>query len=242
MKKLNYLIIVLLGSAVIFSSCKKDEEEEEAPAVIKCYLKSGTDSEGSYTITYNSSNQATKHTNTTKNENTSITWNAGKVSEVVMDSAGNNQMKMTIGYTGSQIQKIKIYQYSGSSWSYVANMHFVYNTDGKIIEKKTTDTTDATTYEKEVYTYTGNNITTIVETDGSGSSTTTTLTYDDKKNPMYGMGLEMFESDFISVNNVLTEVEGGNTTTYTYEYNSNGYPTKSTGSNGDNETMTYDCK
>jgi hypothetical protein len=116
---------------------------------------------------------------------------------------------------------------------------------------------------KNEYTYTGDNVSlmTTYSFDMSSMSlsleSTTEYTYDNKKNPMVGVGLDYLMGDvmFISKNNILTEVtkdDAGVTLdemsyNYTYTYTSNNYPEVSTVTSFDNSetevtTYSYDCE
>jgi hypothetical protein len=86
---------------------------------------------------------------------------------------------------------------------------------------------------------------------------TTEYTYDDKKNPMIGIGLDNLMGDvmFMSKNNILTETykddsgmtEDDMSYNYSYTYTSNNYPEVSTVTSFDNSetevtTYSYDCE
>ncbi|MDQ3289928.1 MAG: hypothetical protein M3Q05_01425 [Bacteroidota bacterium] len=75
--------------------------------------------------------------------------------------------------------------------------------------------------------------------------------FDDKKNPVQPLGFLFQDASTVSVNNITNKVEKDetgattNTTTNSYEYNSDGYPTKvtsaQTGNQAEITTLNYQC-
>jgi len=114
---------------------------------------------------------------------------------------------------------------------------FSYNAKNQIIKKEEFERKGKSKYEADGYfTYEydakGNVSKRIEFSDEKTMQKITEYQYDDKKNPFREFRLQLFDDEIVSVNNELkntTKNAKGNFTnigTYTYTYNSNGYPTK----------------
>ena len=91
------------------------------------------------------------------------------------------------------------------------------------------------------YTYptpVGRNPTTITSSSGS----TTTYTYDTKPNPLKVLFVSTQPDNNITKVTITAGGSATNITTYTYQYDNNGFPTARTGSNGETKAYTYFCK
>ncbi|KAA2238887.1 hypothetical protein F0L74_21985 [Chitinophaga agrisoli] len=111
-----------------------------------------------------------------------------------------------------------------------------YNSDGHIIDKRMYGTSAKTDSVVWTFTWEGKNVTKVIMTNsnfGNPYTETYTYTYDDKWNPFTGRTLGIFTNSFelpyyYSENNVKKQVlvDGSDsyTTTYEYQYNSDGYP------------------
>ena len=86
-------------------------------------------------------------------------------------------------------------------------------------------------------------------TEGFTEGEASAYTYDSKLNPLRFLGYILNEGSMMGANNVLTEtytkgITYTSSTSYTYEYNAENFPTKSTEIDGDYtrvSTYTYDC-
>ena len=116
----------------------------------------------------------------------------------------------------------------------------VYKLDGNSrLVSKTTSSSPANA--SETYTYTGDNITTVVSVSGP-STTTTKYEYDDKPNPYYGLiAPDIGDIRRFSRNNTTKIINGAVSTEYVYEYNAQGLSTKISAKDGTVLTrLTYE--
>ncbi|MVM33595.1 hypothetical protein GO755_26390 [Spirosoma sp. HMF4905] len=124
-----------------------------------------------------------------------------------------------------------------------------FDTSGRLT--RISDFSDAPDINGASYEYTGENITkeNVFTSAGHGDVYTNTFTYDDKINPFYGLLDPQINARLrFSRNNILTLQSAGRgavpNTTYAYEYNAQGLPTKLTTTVNGNQsgitTFTYE--
>ncbi|QKZ13562.1 hypothetical protein [Spirosoma sp. KUDC1026] len=130
----------------------------------------------------------------------------------------------------------------------VRNYNYTFNASQQLTEYSEVGSgTDVNTFK---YTTTGDNITAeqYSYSAGRGDTGTVTYTYDDRPNPLFGLlDPTVSNTQRLSRNNVLTKTNASQKnfnsglTTYAYEYNGQGLPTKRTATyNGSViETLTY---
>ncbi|MDN3493071.1 hypothetical protein [Winogradskyella bathintestinalis] len=128
-------------------------------------------------------------------------YNSSGLIEIATNSPDEEGIITTREYTYNSLgQKTIDIQYDNNI--YCCETEFVYNSNGNISE--------------------------INSTDGEGGGSSTGFTYDNKKRPEFAMGLtdaSFWIDERANQNNIL---DNGNGATTTYEYNDQGYPTKST--------------
>jgi hypothetical protein len=279
MKLLKLLFVLLMGvSLSMATSCNKDDDDNDnndggdnPPAPTKCYIKKSINDDSTYTVLeYNSDHKVTKVTDYKKDGSvegvTFISYNSdGMMNMFVMVENGDTTMKMKMSHSGTKLDSTDLFVDMGAGLKMFSRFVYVYNGNklAAMLTKADPLGTGFVVVSKNEYTFNGDNVSMIKEmqmdvTSGTFKlNSTTEYTYDDKKNPYVGIGVDylMGEAQFISVNNPLKmtykddtgTVDNDESEDYTYEYNSNGYPTKVTaksfsGSSTDVTTNEYDCK
>jgi hypothetical protein len=258
MKKVFLPAIMFL---TLIASCKKDDAPAPQNLLDKVVTKIGTDSLVT-TYTYNAQNRLMGEVqNDPANSETYTTAlnrdNNGRVSKVTYSTVGTTNpgsIGVDFFYLGATDQKLR----NGKSFFVVSgvtiNDSMAYEYNGTQVTKTnhyySTTTVPYTLIGYYAYTYDArNNITSVkyYEVDAPGSSNfqlllTYTYVYDDKVNPILSKDDALMEfngSQYISPNNVVsgsyTSVRtpaDNYTFTTTYEYRSDGRPTKSTTTGG----------
>ncbi|RCU44997.1 hypothetical protein EIZ47_01935 [Chryseobacterium lacus] len=191
------------------------------------------------------------------------TYDGNKIKEINI----NPQVDVSKGkftYTGDNITKLEVFsgpnftpytvstfEYANDKLSKVTSIYnsnttvrnYTYNTDGTVTEV----TTGAYNSNKK-YTLSSGNIAKTEYLDNNGNVVSTdTATFDAKNNihknitglskifNLEGLFWDLIQAD---ANNRLTYNQGTMNTTYTYEYNSEGYPTKRVETKGTNTTTS----
>ena len=137
-------------------------------------------------------------------------------------------------YEGKELTKVNQYKANGD----LLEEYTFIRTDGKVTEVQKYHYAETTEYCVYTFVWEGDNTIQIAINENGGTAPTD-YTFDDKKNPLYGLFEADFYTDFedvFSANNVLTstmviDYAGINLTTiftYEYEYDDKGYPVKST--------------
>lgn len=281
MKTLKLLFVLFLGVTIgLATSCKKDDDTtddgnggDNPPAAKTCYIKKTTDDNGAYsTYEYNSDNKVIKVSEYDKNGKLTaenhITYNTqgNYINFTVLNDKGDTATYLVMHYSSaSHPDSASVYMNMGVGL--VKSATFVYTFTGDqltLMETKADPLgTGPFVVSKNEYTYTGKNLTTLKAYSFSVTAmslvleSTTDYTYDDKKNPFFGIGIDylMGEPQLSAANNVtkLTfkddkgAVDKKKSFNYTYEYTSNGYPSKATEKDFDNShtevtNMEYNCK
>lgn len=255
MKNIKYLFMFLsLTALTTFNSCKEDNPTPTPQTGQNCVLKTTTDQDGdkvNYTFDGGKLVQVEE-----KYQSGSTIYNyvytSGKLTEI---TSGTESYKIT--YTGSVVSRVDVYD--GADLYEYYKVSFDGSGKLKKVEGYYLDDTDEVLFESYTYTYSGDNVATIVntiDTDDDGSLdtdiTTTISGYDDKVNPYYGLPVYLTEFDnpmHLSKNNptggkinVLTDET---IFTISYTYNANKLPVSMTskmGSSSFTQENTYDCK
>jgi YD repeat-containing protein len=264
MKSTNlWAVAFTVGLALFTQGCKKDEVKSSASG---CYVltqqSSGSDGSSNTTFTYSSSNVLTsitlsftgfgsttytlsydsqgRLTKVTFSDNSYITntydSNGHLTESDNTDSKGNQNSKTTYTYNSSgQVTLVQFYGQVNGTGPLTLSSHDTYD----YASTSTKNPQTASHY---------------VDDSGSQLMTTDTFEYDSNKVPTASQTSDPTQSTN-NVTKITTKGSGGdveNTTTYSYQYNSEGYPTtvtmNSTGnSNGlsaqnSTTTYTYNCK
>lgn len=173
---------------------------------------------------------------------------SGKVSEVTVDYTGSSSFGFKHNYTYNsqgKVQSVTIKRYLGSgTYTNFSQLFFVYNTNAVERQEFRADgTTTRTVYEiangntTSYAVYTGVSANT---PNGQLSFTNVYANYDDKKLPYSGLPL-LFREPYFNTNNPGQSQSSSSTVNYTYEYNSDGYPTKITRSfNNTTDVVNYE--
>ena len=242
------------------------------PTTKTCYINKQSFEDGSYDkITYYSDHKAKTYeeydSTGALDSRAEISYNSdGTLAELhQFDDADKEVMKLVYSYSGGKISEIEMfldmgnglksfgvyeYTFSGEHVTKVEMKMDILGTGTPIVASKTE------------FTYTGDNPTKVVEyefdaaTMGLKKTGEVEYVYDDKKNPFFNIGINFVFPDvqFFAKNNYTKmtvkddagAVDQDESANITYEYNENGYPTKSTatnfsGSDSEVTVMEYDC-
>lgn len=273
MKNLRILLMIFMGvSLAVATSCKKDDDTDDNnddnndPVTETCYVVKMDYGSDYDEITYNPSNMITKlenfdSTGTASDGYSNFTYENDLLVTMESYNNGNLESKMEIIYnSNNKPDTLNLYTNATGSLNKVGYFKYSFNGDqlssismfaeamGNIIEVSKTD-----------FQFVGNNVSKITQYEFNFSSMSLELsetrdfTYDDKKNAFIGIGLDYFmgEVQFLSENNVASvtvkddqgSVMNDRSYNFTYEYNSNDYPTKQTQTsfdNSDTEVTLYE--
>jgi YD repeat-containing protein len=239
MKKFNFIMCALAITGTLFiSSCGKDDDDDSKGNAKQVSALVSSDSDGdkdSIVFTYNASGVLTKAED----------YDIATTKELIYS--------MDFEYKDNKMVSITSYEWDGTtkSWddkdsiSYDSNnrpekLYDFYYSSGKpvlssyvtTITYNSNDLPVKYTYDSDEYQtceYDGNsNVIKALDYYNDVLYYSNTFTYDTKKNPFKGNYCFMGEFSFYNTNNCTADVEAGFSTTYTYEYDSDGYPTKVT--------------
>ncbi len=267
-----YVCAALIAASSIVSSCKKDDPKDSGnnptPAEIKCYVtKTKLDNVNHQQYVYNANNRLERintyaHDGTTIGEHTKITYDgSGRATRIEDYEDTDMTSYTTVEYNSNNMPtKARIYSYQDSTGTMgeVAQLTNVYN-GNQVTRTNIYFVSNGVPmlFAYQEYTYANGNIVTeksyFADEFGKGELTsTTTYTYDNKKNPYMVLNLPIIYGVTAMSNNNVTQSSSlsamtGSTTTenITYQYNGTGYPTSavSTTSEGTTTTdMEYNCK
>jgi YD repeat-containing protein len=246
---------VILSLLVITFSCSK--KNDPAPATSGCLLSSSTTTfsdGGSWLekLNYNSSNvissmqfQVTSGGSTTS-ANYNYTYDgSGRLTKLTLTGTAqaSDYSSIDITYSGSSTypSTIKVTLGDGS----YSQTTYTYNSSNQATQSVNTyfdQSSNTTSNSYRTYNYpntTTLNVSSIenyvgLPGDGGASISTEEYTYDDKNNPM--VGYDVIGATLATTNNVLTHKstthtnngDFSSTVTYTYSYDTKGYPVKKT--------------
>ena len=272
MKKINPIksLLIYLSLGLCLTACEEDNTDPDNPdpdnpAQAGCQLtkvmEEGDDEYGE--VAYNAQGYSTKlitkepGSNAT-DEYTLFTYNTNN-QLVKMENYDDGLLDddyATFEYTDNLLTTIN--NYDGSTLESVTTLKYV--TDKRVIEYSSDEEGDA---YKTTYTYDSKGNVTKEEYFNSNALTSsiTYENYDDKHTPYSVLkGVPNVITGNLSQNNagkmtysydsdgdgVIQPGESSDVTTYTYEYNSDGYPTKITETDVDGDTdvtaLTYQCE
>lgn len=250
---IKYIALLLVVFSITLISCEKETDDKENPDnTATCRLKKAANSAGDITYTYNADNEITvisfgtaftvEVTYNTTGQLASVFSNFGN--EITTDNYQYNTSDQPISAISTMVEP------DGTTTTYPVTFT---HTDDKLTEIKAVITAGGGTLTTiGVYTYDGDNVSSMVEqhffnTTLTSTDTTIYLEYDNKKNPLSELGKQtrytMFQGasgqPHISKNNCIKiEKSDGTVTTTTLEYNANNYPIKAT-EDGNVATLTY---
>lgn len=242
------------------------------PTPKTCYIKKQTYDDGSYEVmTYNADHKVKSHeeydSTGTLEDRVEFTYNSdGTLAKFQQfDDADKEVMKMEYSYSGGNISEAELFMDMGNGLKSFAVYEYTFTGDHVTKVEMKMDilgTGNPIVAQKMEFAYTGDNPTTATEytfdaaSMGLKKSGETDYVYDDKKNPLHNIGINFIfpEAEFFAVNNYTKvtikddagAVDQDESANITYEYNENGYPTKSTttnfsGNNTEVATIEYDC-
>lgn len=246
MKSIKFVISIIL-IAIIFS-CSKDDDNGSNVELQTLLKKSITNSQTT-TYTYDGNNRATRFdavfTNPVSNYSGFYTYNnSGQVSEVLYDTESSaDDTKNVYFYNGSgQITKIETYLVSGGVSTLDSKSEAIYTTPEKISVYKT-PSGEVPHLSVEYFLDTNGNTTSQLSYTPEGFLIVTTENsdFDTMHISSRSLPITSFVRNVNNYGTVTVTPTGGSTSisTYTYEYNSDGYPTKRTTNTGSITTNEY---
>ncbi|MEO8237912.1 MAG: hypothetical protein ABI576_07365 [Flavobacterium sp.] len=259
--QINKLILLIITIFAI--SCSNDENSESPPTheVKENRLLKEINEKTTKTFTYDDKKQITKIIEIgdlgfgTTQSVTTFTYGNGSVVGMKIDYTGSSSYGFEYLYgfedeTHTTLLNTSVSRYTGTSaYSSFSSTRFSRPTPNVIeaLEKRP-DSNDKTLY---VYDLANGNITgssvytgiNFSNPNGQLNNTSVYSNYDTKKSPYTSLPMIYNYPSFLtSVNNIGKSESSGNTVTYTYEYNEDGYPVKKTekSSNGITRVTTFE--
>ncbi|SFH33883.1 hypothetical protein [Pedobacter insulae] len=228
---------------VLTPGCKKGNNPQPKTTLL---AKSITSSQTT-TYQYDANNRAIRadvvFTNPVNNYSGIYTYNnSGQVMEVLYDAAGDD-IKNVYSYNGNgQISKIETYTVSAGLATFNSKSEGVYTTPGKISVYETPYGGTPYLYV-EYFLDAKGNIAKQQSYDQTGAVIVTTENsdFDNKPAPSLSIPKTGFARNVNNYGTVTVTPPAGNpsTSTYTYEYNNDGYPVKRTTNTGSIITYEY---
>lgn len=246
MKTITFRLFALLIISLVLS-CSKDDEGEDRP--LQTLLSKSVTPSQTTTYSYDSNNRATGFSvvfsDPTGNYSGSYSYNdSGQLAEVFYDAASTTEDSKSIYFynTNGQIIKIETYAVSGGVATLQSTSEADYGTNGKV-SVYDAPSGGSSYLTVEYFLDADGNTTRQQSYDPAGILIVTTENsdFDDK----HASSLSLPQTGFVrNVNNygtVTVTPTGGspNVGTYTYEYNSDDYPTKRTTNTGSVVTYEY---
>jgi len=275
MKSLKFLAFILVGLALTTASCKKTDDDGSGdgdPAKKTCYVNKMDYGDNYSVLSYNSEHQVIKVENfdslgTPDGSNSQFTYVNGKMETMENWDSGVLDSKIIYHYaTTGKPDSAYMWGDEGNGFEKLGTYVLTFTGDDLTKTEMVVEYLgQSITVEKTEYTYTNGNIATMSKYEFDITSlslnliSTSTFEYDNKKSPYRGIGLDYFfiadDAGFMSTNNPTKEtikdksgsVSQDESMNYSYEYNSDDYPTKVTETAFDNnytETtlLSYDCQ
>ncbi|MFT3738790.1 MAG: hypothetical protein QM786_08520 [Breznakibacter sp.] len=236
-----YVYAFMTASAVFVSSCSDDDDDNPTASVkqILAVVKSEPNEaeHDSIVFSYNTNGELVQTdeylvsgSSITKTGENKFTYKTGKlVSVETFEREGSAMVKSdkdSISYDdNNRIEKI--FDFSVADDEFVLNDYttiVTYNDNSSLPSRYTFDTYGYQDYEYDAR----NNIVKLKDYDNGVLDGIDIYTYDTRKNPFKGNYLMVNELEFFNTNNILTVTGEDYRQVRTYEYNSEGYPTKTT--------------
>lgn len=240
MKKCNYLVFALcLAGALLFTSCNKNEENldgtkssgKKVSAIVNFDNENVVDRYDSTAFIYNDDGNLIKTEDYKINGSSKLLINSMEFSYisnkvVTITSYEWDGTTKTPEYMSSvrydsnnKPAKVIDFDYYNRAFVMSDTLTITYNSDNLPI-KYESSSEDYFTCE-----YTNNNLTKVVEY-FFGEQTTYEFNFDSYKNPFKGSPVYFFEYVYNNTNNYTSRTCTDETENVTYEYDSDGYPTK----------------
>ncbi|WP_299251447.1 hypothetical protein [uncultured Cytophaga sp.] len=261
MKKQFLLPALILSGIVAFTSCKKkDNDNAVNPSIQTCMVNYATNGNDSIKVTYDNQNRVTKYQLFDKSNNDSksyslFTYTTNKIIEKQYDD--NSEFTNEINYYLNANQNVGYsMSYDGSNVNEADTTWYTYNANQQNTRRVVKNTSSIITipiitYDTIWYTYSGNNISKVDKKIDNGNIETT----------VYSYGTVDAKSEFLApeqgsvITNLygktseklpISKTEGSNTSTYVYNFNSEGYVIRAQTLNGGNVDadfrIAYNCK
>lgn len=246
--KATTIITAVLALVLAFTSCRK---KDNPPKAKQTYLSRTIASSSTTIYQYGPDNRVISSTvdfgsGSPSNYGSTFTYNsAGQLTEWFIDNSGTTaDTKLLYSYNGSgKISETKTFLVSGSTSTLYRTVTPNYTTEGKI-SMMTLVEGDLMPYkEYDYFLDSKGNVTKRIQYGGLGSTLSIDeyLDYDDKNSP----GLSIPKTNVTSSPNNFHALKQTNSsgaitnTTYTFELDTDGYPTKRTSSSGAIVTYEY---
>lgn len=268
------LLVLALSSVVLFS-CSKDDDKSanpnnpdnpNNPSAQKCRITNENENNGEEESIYEYDNQRRLVKQLYKESGQLETYydtyeynNAGYVSKSIeWDGTTQEGYDLYTYNSDGRLTRRESYYDNGTGLVLDVIRTYEYDSNKRLIRKNYYEASAPTVIDEySIYSYpsaTTARETNYYDMNGDGTlelNSTTDYTFDDKKSPQLLLGIA-YDDEFISEHNTTKEVHtypnGQNpsrTYTYTYEYNAQGFPTKSTGNDGIStpwvKVISYNC-
>ncbi|HSY61024.1 MAG TPA: hypothetical protein VK796_04065 [Cytophaga sp.] len=238
MKKQILLPALLLLGVTAIISCKKNNDDAVNPSKQACTLNYQTTSADSSQATFDSDNRIIKlqrfNNAGSSQDYTLYTYSSSKIVEKNYDQTSALTSQVDYHLNSNNNVSYSVYTTDGSDYASSDTTWYTYDSGKHNTRRVTKNTTvvilPTSTYDTTWYTYTGENLTKKeVKTNGAAVVTT-----------VYSYGSNDAKSEFLApessyVTNLYGDVssqlpssttEGSTTTSYVYEFNSEGYVTR----------------
>lgn len=262
MKKVIFLPALVLIGFVAITSCKKDNDDAVNPSKQSCTLDrkigKAPSAADSTQLSYDSDNRVTKsqrfNSTGTSQEYTLYTYSSNKITEKNYNTAGTLTSQVEYHLNGNNNAQYSVYTSDGSDYANADTTWYTYDSGKHNTRRVTKNTTvvvvPISTYDTTWYTYTGENLTK-KEVKQNGGAIITTI---------YSYGSDNAYSEFLTPESSTARnlygdyseklptsmTEGSTTTSYIYEFNSEGYVTRKraqvSGTTNSDESYKYNCK
>ena len=267
MKNLRFLLFLTLAAALTFVSCKKDDDtgDDAPPAVKSLKLVKATKDDGTYKkFTYNADNNLTKvnYYDISGNlyKHSDFAYTGKNMTEYTDYNGATAGEKITVTYVDGKPSSANFQQNSGAGLVNYLTLIYTFSGDKLTTIDYTTNVSGVppTIMQKFNFTTSGANYTRN-DKEGAGGSANgySEYTYDNKKSPMHGVGVDFILGaiEMMSVNNTTMQkfvsstgqIDQAQSVNTTYLYNAENYPTKQTDVSFDGNativiTFTYEEK
>ena len=244
MKADSTLWMLMVLCLLATGGCKKDSSPPEEPQTL---LRKSITSSQTTTYEYDADNRAIKFeatfSNPVNNYTGFYTYNsAGQLAEVLYSGSGDDTKSVYFYNSSGQITKVENYIVSAGVAALSSKWDALYTTPGKISVYETPNGGIPALYV-EYFLDAKGNIEKQLSYNVSGIlvSTTENADFDNKPAPGLSVPKTGFARNVNNYQKVIVTPAGGSpsTGTYTYEYNSDGFPTKRTANSGAIITYEY---
>ncbi|MGJ7033842.1 hypothetical protein [Niabella hirudinis] len=239
MKAKTIFLTLVAIAAVLMTGCKKDKTQPPSPKTLLSKFITAT---SVTTYSYDENNRATRYTvnhgDPSADYTATYTYNSsGQLADVYFDNSGTtSDFKDSYFYNSNgQLTKIETYRVGDGIATMESKTEADYSTPGKVSSYRTPSGGERKLVTEFYLNAKGNIIRQLsYSTEGELQATTENADFDDKHVASESLPKTAYVR---SVNNYqkVTVTNPGSTPsihTYTYEYNSDGYPTKRTTNTG----------